>query len=289
VAVTIKLAVAPVVLISFVAALIFLVKRKIKLFLSVVILSILTFTPFVARNIITSGYVVFPSTLIDVTNVDWKYSSEQTVNEKDYITAYAKKQGVSTKAEIDTANKMNPGEWIPTWWKQRSIADKTIMIVFALSLIAAILSIRKLPQLGFIPMLVLLTMIAGIVFWFINAPDPRFGFGFILGFICLVTYLILKQKEFHIGNNQLIAVLLICSMGIFAYTGYRFVNFFRKDQLLTPLGIEKSEFNTFDCEKIKINSPVESDFGITPIPCTDLGCEKFSPRGNKIEDGFKAK
>ena len=34
---------------------------------------------------------------------------------------------------------------------------------------------------------------------------------------------------------------------------------------------------------------MENDFGVTPIPCTDLDCEKFSPRGNKIKDGFKAK
>ena len=42
--------------------------------------------------------------------------------------------------------------------------------------------------------------------------------------------------------------------------------------------------------RIKINSPAANkDFGITPVPCTDLDCEKFSLRGNKIEDGFRAK
>ncbi len=288
-AVTIKLAVGPVLLIAVVAALLFLIKRKIKLFFTIVILSIITLSPFIIRNIITSGYVVFPSTLIDVVNVDWKYSQEQTVNEKNYITSYAKKQGVSAIDEIDAVNNMSPGEWLPTWWQQRSIADKTIMILFIISLIAVLLSIKKLARSGFIPILILLTMLAGIIFWLINAPDPRFGFGSLIGFMAAMAYFILKEKEILIGKNVLISLLLICSATTFAYTGYRLLNFFNKDQLVTPLGIEKNEYHTFDCNGIKINSPIKSDFGITPIPCTDLDCEKFSPRGNKFEDGFKAK
>jgi hypothetical protein len=77
---------------------------------------------------------------------------------------------------------------------------------------------------------------------------------------------------------------------ILAYMGYRFINFFSEDQLLTPLGIEKAEYKTFECNGIEINSPAaNNDLGIIPVPCTDLDCEKFSPRGKEINDGFKAK
>ena len=234
--------------------------------------------------------MVFPSTSIDVANVDWKYSPALTVNEKDYITAYAKKPGVVTKEEINEINKMSTTEWLPTWWQNRSTADKIIMILLLLSLIATLLSIKKVIRSGFIQIFVLLTMFSGIIFWFINAPDPRFGFGSILGFVGAAAYLIFKEKEIFIGKKLLIAILLIATGVIVAYIGYRFVNFFSKDQLLTPLGIEKNEYKTFECDGIKINSPAANkDFGITPVPCTDLDCEKFSPRGNKIEDGFRAK
>lgn len=289
VAVTIKLSAAPILLIVAIAALLSLIKRKIKLFFTILILSVITLSPFIARNIITSGYVVFPSTLVDAANVDWKYSPEQTVNEKNYITAYAKKQGVVTKEEIDTVNEMGIAEWLPIWWKQRPTADKTIMILFILSFFAALLSIKKIIRSGFIAVIVLLTMLTGIIFWLINAPDPRFGFGPIIGFTAVTVYLIFKEKEISIGKGPLIVALLFCSAATIAYTGYRFVNFFDKEQLLTPLGIKESEYKTSDCEGIKIHSPLNADFGITPIPCTDLNCEKFSPRGNEISDGFRAK
>ena len=101
-----------------------------------------------------------------------------------------------------------------------------------------------------------------------------------LDLLAVTSYLLFKEKEIFIGKNVLIAILLISSGSVFAYTGYRFINFFSKDQLLTPLGIEKTEYKTFDCDGIKINSPAANkDFGIIPVPCTDLDCEKFSPRG----------
>ncbi len=134
------------------------------------------------------------------------------------------------------------------------------------------------------------TLFLGIIFWLINAPDPRFGAGSILGLTAVVVYLTFKEKEIFIGKNVLAAILLVASLIALAYTGYRFINFFNKEQLVTPLEIEKSGYKTFECNGIKINSPLENkEFGITPVPCTDLDCEKFSPRGNKVTDGFRAK
>jgi len=289
VAVTIKLSVAPILLVAVVPALLGLVKRKIKLFFTILLISVVTLIPFIARNIITTGYIVFPSTSIDVANVDWKYDPELTVNEKNYISAYAKKPGV-TAGEVSAINKMDPSKWLPNWWLNRSTADKVIMILLVLSFFGALLSIKKILSSGFILQLILITLLTGIIFWFVNAPDPRFGFGSILGFIGVVSYLVLKEKEIFTGKNLLIAILVLVTGSILAYTGYRFVNFFNKDQLLTPLGIEKSAFQASDCEGIRINTPIDGkDFGVTPVPCTDLNCEKFSPRGNEIKDGFKAR
>lgn len=288
VAVTIKLSVAPILLVAFMAAFFGLIKRKIKLVLTVFFLAILTFSPFIARNIITSGYVVFPLASFDIVNVDWKNDKATTLSERNYVSAYAKNPGLAA-VETSAINKMDTEEWLPTWWQYRSTADKSILILLLISFISALLSLRKIFLSGFISQFILITLLTGIIFWFVNAPDPRFGFGSILGFIGVISYIVFKEKEISIGKNLLTTVLLIFPVSILAYTGYRFVNFFKKDQLLTPLGIEKSEFQSYDCKGAKINSPINKDFGTTPIPCTDLSCEKIFPRGSKIADGFKAK
>ena len=289
-ATTIKLSVAPILLIVLAACIIFIKTGKVRLLVSLLVIAAIAFFPFIARNLITSGYTVFPSTALDIANPDWKYSTELTVNEKNYIKAYAKKPGVATKEEIDAMNTMSTAEWLPGWWQHRSMADKTILILLIICFFTALLVVKKIIQQGFVPIFVIITMLAGIIFWFINAPDPRFGFGSILGFIAVIGYLCLKEKEIHPGKNLLAALLLAAIAVVLTYTGYRFINFFSKDQLLTPLGIEQFEYKTFDCDGIKFHTPVDGKyFGITPIPCTDLECGKFSPRGKVTSDGFSAK
>jgi hypothetical protein len=290
VAVTIKLSVAPLLIITAAASILFLLKKRIKMFVATVTIFILTLLPFVARNIITSGYVLFPSVAIDIANVDWKYSREQTIAEKHYISAYAKKEGVTSKEEIDSVNQMTCMEWLPGWWQQQSFADKTIIILLALSIITLLFFLKKIIQSGFITALILATMLSGIVFWFINAPDPRFGFGFILGFIATIAHIIFKEREISLPKNISYFLLAIFSAATLTYTGYRLSNFFEKEQWLKPIGIEKTEYTSFICEGAEFNTvSKEKDFGNTPVPCTDLNCDKFSLRGKEISTGFKSK
>jgi len=290
VAFTIKLSAAPLLLMTGAAILIFLIKREIKLFFYLMLISAICLFPFIARNIITSGYLAFPSTAIDVVNVDWKYSRELTADEKKYITAYAKNPGTMTKDDIDTVVKSSLPEWIPGWWQHHSTADKAIILLLVISFFIALLSIRAIIRSGFITVFILITLLAGIIFWFVNAPDPRFGFGQIIGLISTVAYLVCLNKNLNLDKTVLMIIVISASALISAYTVYRFVNFFEPYQVLSPLGIKKIEFNSFDCNGISINSPAgNNDFGNTPVPCTDLSCENFMPRGTKIKDGFRAK
>ena len=91
VSVTIKLSVTPILLIASVALLMFIIIKKFKPLIVCILIGLLALSVFIARNIITTGYVIFPTTAVDVANVDWKYSNHLTAQEKNYITAYAKK------------------------------------------------------------------------------------------------------------------------------------------------------------------------------------------------------
>jgi hypothetical protein len=88
---------------------------------------------------------------------------------------------------------------------------------------------------------------------------------------------------------MMVAVIVSFSVATIAYTGYRFINFFRPAQTIVPLGIPQSEYRSFYCGSIRINTPVTDEFGAIPVPCTDLRCDSFIPRGDQVEEGFKAK
>ncbi len=290
VAITIKLSAAPVVLTVAAAIVVFIKQKRFKLIFAVLIISAITLFPFFARNIITTGYAVFPNTVVDIVNVDWKYSKQLTEHEKNYITAYARKNGVSHGPEAEQVMRLKSAEWLPGWWQQQSSADKFIIILLIASVMAALLQLKKIIRAGFKTILVYLITLPGVVFWFVAAPDPRFGFGSITGLIAATAYLATEGKKISLNKKLSSAVLLAFSLIITAYTGYRFTRFFEKNQWLAPRGIEKTAYTTFDCSELKINRPVAGkEFSNIPVPCSDLDCDNFFPRGEKIAEGFRAK
>lgn len=132
---TIKLSTIPLILIGIYGLIELLRLKMNKHAILSVMIGLLIITPFITRNIISSGWVIFPSTFPEIASVDWKLGSERTSLEKDYIKSYARVQSGDSKTEIEHAIRMDHKEWLPLWWSQRSMSDKTLIITFLVSLI----------------------------------------------------------------------------------------------------------------------------------------------------------
>ena len=287
-AITIKLSALPVIIFFIIAAILFLKEKEIRLFMLLVVMAVITLLPFVARNVISSGYIVFPTTAVDIVNADWKYNTQLTNLENDYIKAYARTETDRSKEAIESSVNMKLSKWLPAWWANRSLADKTILIVFALTFFTSLLWFKKIISTDLNIKIALMIMLVGIIFWFINAPDPRFGFGFLIGFIAIVSNFLIPATR--LKKLVLLFSLAAAVIAISVYSAYRFNHFFKGDQWLQPLGIEKINYKTIKCGEIKINQPPANfPFGNIPVPCTDDSCEHFILRGLKITDGFRAK
>jgi hypothetical protein len=290
IAVTIKLSVTPLLLIPAFAFFYFFKERRMKLLITVTIITVIVFTPFLTRNIISSGYPLYPSTALNIVKVDWKYDKKLVHLQKEYIKAYARAGSGETAGEIERINTLKLSEWIPAWWRKQSLADKTIFVFLLVSFFISLLRLKIILLSDTSVKITLLTTLTGIVFWFINAPDPRFGFGFIIGFIIIIASKLLPDFQYRFSRSLLLTGLTISIVAVTAYSVYRFVNFYLPHQWVTPRGIEKTGYTSFDCNDMKINMPaVNSDFGNIPVPCTDKPCSYFIPRGTKITDGFRAK
>jgi hypothetical protein len=234
--------------------------------------------------------VAFPSVIPDIANVDWKLSKELTVLEKDYITAYAKgiRDGSKEDAQVQERSKAFT-EWFPDWWTIQSWADKMLLLLTALSFAGILIRIKKVFQSDGVVKAATICAITGVLFWFIQAPDPRFGFGFI---IALPAIVLLKLYSFSFIVPQRVSVLVTILTGILisAYIIYRSIHFFTPRQLLLPEGLVKSSYTAIQCNDTIFNIPEKANpCGDTKIPCTYHLCDVFEQRGNNITDGFRAK
>lgn len=290
--ITIKLSAALVIILAIYSVVRLLDLKKLKTAILCILCCTIILSSFVARNIISSGYPAFPSTFPDIVNTDWKFKKENGELIQNYITAYARIKSKATVDDIEKIVSMKLSEWVPGWWKNQSLADKSIIAITILSFLFLLTRIKKIIQSNWEIKIALATALTGIVFWFVKAPDPRFGFGF------LITVPAIASGCFmHFNNNTelywkkiLIAFVLLMGVALSGYIVYRVINFFSPSQFVSPNGIRPVNYKTVKCNGTDINIPVIIyGCGSTDIPCAYDSCKTFEPRGTKITDGFRAK
>jgi hypothetical protein len=292
-ALTLKLSAIPVIILSLYSCYKLFVMKNIRVLLFSLLISIAVFLPFIARNIITSGYPFFPSRLPDMVNTDWKLSTEKIIYIQKYITAYARIRSGADPASIDGSLSMNMAEWIPVWWKNQSLADKSIIILLVLSFCFLIIRIKGISASPHYVKVALVTALGGVLFWFIQAPDPRFGFGFIVSVIAIIFWLEFQNNNRLYGESRkriFIVMSLVTALVIGGYSVYRGIYFFSPSQLLTPAGPPGGKYSTIYCNNFSLTVPsINYGCGTAQVPCAYDSCQSFEARGKSIEDGFRAK
>lgn len=142
--------------------------------------------PWIVRNIILSGYLIYPLPGIDWFNFDWKIPQEIARTEVLTIQAWARDPG----AAMDEVLARPFSTWLQLWFIEKTANQKLIVlgaavspVIFALGLTAGHQA-KKLGQersgnlvSGF------LTVLLGAAYWLFTAPDIRFGYGFLLALI----------------------------------------------------------------------------------------------------------
>ena len=241
------------------------------------------------RDVITSGYPLYPSTTFNFFKPDWKVDESNLVHFQRYITDYARLPEGYHKSTYPILN-----QWLPAWWENLSIADQILMSTILAAMVWNLLSIKAFFRAIKNQLLIFLTLLLGCLFWFIKAPDPRFGTGFLL---CLLY--LLFQPIFNIsflGKPKTIWALyimtIICLLiVIVCYTGYRLDRFFHQSDFMFPAGIEKPAYHPYEYMNIEMNllNIKEKPCGATPVPCISDSINDFVPRGNTVEEGFKSK
>lgn len=258
-------------------------------------LGILVIMPFIIKNIILSGYLLYPYPNIDLFSFDWKIPAEQARVMKEIITAWA--QGFrSTYAPASFS------EWFPVWRENILLADPYMHVEFILDIVAIPISLiigivkgLRSKDWNFLHVMACLT--AGILFWFFNAPTRRFGEVYLLFLPLCLLGAILKDIRFKTAASVATAVALII------IGGNRLCSIAKYTVNIIPRAyhsyfIKCADYDYFSCQSM--------DFGgltvYYPEQGTDLTGYHYFPsvpdvnilsgielRGDSFEDGFRVK
>jgi hypothetical protein len=281
-AVTVKLSAAVLVLLVIYPAVLLIRRREFRKIIGNLFAGILIALPFLIRNVIISGYLIYPYAELDLFSVDWKMDEAVLQMDRQDITMFGR--GITNAAEYGQTFS----EWFPHWFLAKSAGEK-IMIVFGTlaAVTVCCFLVQSLRRRRYDKAVFMAVSLGGLLFWFASAPLMRYGqvYFMILLSVALGEWKWLP-KEKCLG--VLMPVLLLLSGVLYLEKAGTLAEYKGADWISQPtyLAWQASQYDV-DGEYIWL--PDDGDqVGYAAFPNTSsaqqLKCLRL--RGTSLKDGF---
>lgn len=288
-AITIKLSVVPILLIGGYAKIV-LLRSNIWRSLVPLFLAMLLLAGMMTRLFISTGYPLYPSTFLGWAEPEWKMESQQINDMGRYVTGYARGYHSENYTEVMAGSGARLNDWLPRWWGYLSMADKLMMALTLLSLVVSMVRFGRKEYRRKVGWLLLVSL-AGLTFWWIKAPDPRFGYAFTTGIMLAAWWKI--DPILKIKWSPLLSGLFIWLLAatIILYIGWCLRNGDIRHYLITPGGPPAEKlFNLINKDGRDVIKPNSSKpCGWSILPCTPDSVEHWEFRGEGLQSGFRQK
>lgn len=185
--ISIKLSTIPILLLTVFCWWQFIRQRAFREAALLTITGILFLVPWLARNVIVSGYLLFPFHKLDLFQADWKLSPGRVRDIEEIIQKWAIN---SENGQLHNLSSSDFTGWFPDWFaRQPFIVEGVLILVMMVAVSGFVYILYQIfsRKMSFLHrnnhyIIFFITALAGIVLWLLKAPDPRFGFGFTVFF-----------------------------------------------------------------------------------------------------------
>ncbi len=320
-AITIKLSAAPMILLSVIPIVKLFYKRnkeKMKAFGISVGLALFIVVPFLIRNVIISGWILYPVTILDFFGFSWEIP--KGVAEFDALEIKTFGRGFN---DVASYSNVTMREWVPGWFEQMAAINKLMLLLSAVSIViyiayviyfivavcirksrkinarAKVFDISKRSVLSIADFLTVgATLVGCLIFWFFSAPLIRYG----VVYVWLTPMVILGRlviavcgKLPHSAREITIKFISACFVVWLIYKG---VNLYMEDNVRfnAQYLVKQQDYGDYETKEFEMGGnvfyyPAEGDqIGYYPFPAsTNDITGTVEMIGTKIKDGFKSK
>jgi hypothetical protein len=251
------------------------------------------FIPWLARSVILSGYLIYPITWIDLFKPDWKMPSFFVQLNSDWITSWSRLHTYDAAMALSKSFS----EWFPVWWQIQVSFDRLILIGISIGSILFIILIgwyflghRDKLKIAIEYSILYITGWIGIGYWFLKAPDVRFGYGFLVQTMCLlflpiVMWLLsLQRRIVELAVYAAVLVLVLHhTVGLYKISDFSLY----RDKLLLPATYPTAEVKPLPLGNFTANTPAKGyQCWYAALPCTEMNLPAVHMRGKSLSDGF---
>ena len=194
----------------------FLIKeKKIKEIFLYLGMGILVLLPYLIRNILITGWLIYPFEAIDLFQVDWKIPLEYLLVDANQIKVWAR-----CLYDVNLID-MPVKEWLPIWWDSHYHHAQMLLVANVLGILLWILNLgykmRKKKPISAELIVLYLGLLSSAFLWFAMAPFIRYG----LAFLLLLPLLGIAEWMGYVKKGiQSIMTGTIVALIVFSFTSY---------------------------------------------------------------------
>lgn len=248
--------------------------------------------PYLIRNVLISGWLVYPFTWVDLFPVDWKIP-------KGIADYDAKEIQVWGRGIYDVARYGEPAiVWMKEWFSSQTALDKLFILAgvgaVPVSIAAWLAAWMKKTDKLRDWMLAAVTINFSFVFWLFSAPLIRYGCVYVwlaapITFGGLAMWLIGKENAGKYVWRTVYGLIAAAGCYKLIALGKEIVSGFSPDYFVYQKDYESFGTEGYKVEGITFYYPVEGDrAGYEPFPSSPARAE-IELRGTGLEDGFRHK
>jgi hypothetical protein len=257
--------------------------------------------PWLCRGIVTSGYLLYPSTVFDVFHMDWKVPKELAVNEMRSVMAWARVAGEAPSQVLDHGFL----NWLPRWTDRNDWHMWLTGVIIINYILSSVIFLQRLTPLIIKHWGLYLTFGCGLVYWFASAPDTRFAWGYFVSIECLITAsvcFIFIGRIPSVSQDKYSAAIVFCCLLVSCAPAIRpsllgMRDILRNEPLSSyPAPVNRSEIVYPSGTKLFVCDEMCYDAALPTIPRFDprdsygnLREKKYfiAMRGNMVQEGFR--
>ena len=259
---------------------------------------ILVVCPFLIRNFLISGWLLYPFDKIDLFHVAWKIPREYLVEDSARIKVWGR-----CLYDVELLN-LSPVQWIPYWWSGQERYEQMLLgSVLAGTLLLGVQAVYgriRRTQIAWEFVVLAAVIYINIVLWFFMAPFIRYGLAFLFAvpMLALGEWCSAEKKGFYsIVCGGLVFCIVVCLSPYWD----RYITdggVFLKHHLTDPYYIKQQDYDRGNMESMQINGneiyfdaaydEINSYF-TCPGTCYKSMLERSTLMGDEITDGFMAR
>lgn len=251
--------------------------------------------PFLVRNFLISGWLLYPFNGIDIFQVEWKIPEEYLLVDANQIKVWGKCLYDVAKADWPVA------KWLPVWWEGQQRYEQMLIgsVIIGMVLMGVQFIVRRIrhKKIRWDYLTLVLVVLGCLIVWFFMAPFIRYGIAFLLTIPMLAAgeYLSEKKSGFYSILTGGLFFCIVISVSPYWDNYITDAGVFIKQNLMQPYYICQKDYDRVETESYEINGNIFyypkqdeiNSYHAFPGTCYEFMIERSTLMGDNIKDGFK--